>query len=125
MEVSIKFRTRIEKINRQIERDYKRTLAEAQELRNMMNLLEQQTAKKGVKGLRAAIKQLNGLTDCQIMRSKRAWEEYQELGLKCNQHGRHSVDLDMLKEMCKKVEKLAEDLLCFSLAHFRQVKQKS
>jgi hypothetical protein len=112
-------------LNRQIETDYERTLAKVRELKNVMNLLERQTAKTSLKDLRGAIKQLNGLTDCQIARSKRAWEEYQELKLKCNQHGRHSVDLDMLKETCKKAEKLAEDLLCYSLAHFKQAKQKS
>lgn len=125
MEVSTTLRARIEKANDKIERDYRRTLAEVQKIKNVINQLEQQSVKRSLKGLHAAIKYLNGLTDYQILRSKKAWEKYEKLELKCNQYAEHPVELAMLKEMCEKTEKLAADLLCYSLAHFKQAAEKS
>jgi hypothetical protein len=58
------------------------------------------------------------LTDFQILGSKNAWEEYRKLENYCKQFAFHSVELDNLKVVCKKMEELAADLLCYSLGRF-------
>jgi phage-related tail protein len=118
LEVSVELRTRIEETGRQIQRDYGKTLEKLQKLKNEMNRLEQQT--QSLKALNLAIKRLNRLTDSQIMRSKKAWEEYRKLEHECKQHVLYPVQLENLRAICKRTEGLAADLLCYSLARFKR-----
>lgn len=126
MEVSVELRARIEETERQIQRDYRKTLEKVQKLKNQMNILEQQTPKtQGLKALNSTIKRLNRLTDSQIMRSKKAWKEYRKLEQECKQCAPSPVQLDNLRTKCKKTEELAADLLCYSLARFKQSERQS
>ena len=121
----MELRARIEETGRRIQRDYGTTLEKLQELKNEMNKLEQQTQSRSLKALDFAIKRLNRLTDSQIMRSKRAWKEYRKLEQECKQCLRYPVQLDNLWGICKKTEGLAADLLCYSLARFKQSERQS
>lgn len=123
---SPKLRARIEETGRQIQENYRKTLETVQKLKNQMNKLEQQTPKaQSSKALNLAIKRLNRLTDSQIMRSKKAWEDYRKLEQQCRQPAVCPVQLDNLRAVCKKTEELAADLLCYSLARFKQSEQQS
>jgi ABC-type phosphate transport system auxiliary subunit len=117
---------RIEETGRQIQKDYRKTLAKVQKLKNKMNELEQHAPKtRDLKTLDLAIKRLNKLTDSQILRSKKAWIEYRKLEQECKQCTLCPVQLDDLRAICKKTEELAADLLCYSLARFEQSERQS
>jgi chromosome segregation ATPase len=118
--VSMELRARIEDAGRQIQRSYGKTLEKVQKLKNQINKLEQQTPKTRLKALNLAIERLDRLTDSQIMRSKKAWEEYRKLEQECRRYTPCPVQLDDLGALCKKTEELAADLLCYSLARFKQ-----
>lgn len=91
-----------------------------------MNKLEQQTLNtQNGKALDSAIKRLNRLTDYQITRSKKAWEEYRKLEQECKQRSLYPIQLDNLRAICKRTEELAADLLCYSLARFKQSERQS
>jgi hypothetical protein len=122
----MELRARIEETGRQIQRDYRETLEKVQKLKNNMNELEQHNPKtRGLKALDSAIKRLNRLTDSQILRSKKAWEEYRKLEQECKQCASCPVQLDGVRAICKKTEELAADLLCNSLARFEQSERQS
>ena len=123
LEASVELRTRIEETGRQIQRDYGKILEKLQKLKNEMNRLEQQA--ESLKALNLAIKRLNRLTDSQIKRSKKAWEEYRKLEQECKQCLSYSVQLENLRAICKKTEGLAADMLCYSLALFKQSERQS
>jgi vacuolar-type H+-ATPase subunit I/STV1 len=124
--VTIELRARIEETGRQIQRDYRKTLEKVQKLKNKMNKLEQHAPKtQNLKALDLVIKRLNRLTDSQILRSKKAWEEYGKFKQECEKCELCSVQLDNLRVICKKTEELAADLLCYSLARFEQSEQQS
>jgi vacuolar-type H+-ATPase subunit I/STV1 len=123
---SVELQARIEETSGQIQGDYRKTLEKVQKLKNQMNKLERQTPKtQSLKTLDLAIKRLNRLTDSQIMRSKKAWEEYRKLEQECKHCALCPVQLDNLKVICKKTEELAADLLCYSLARFKQSELQS
>ena len=125
MGASVELRARIEETGKQIQEDYRKALGKVQKLKNKMNELEQQTPNnQNAKALDSAIRRLNRLTDSQIMRSKRAWEEYRKLEQECKQQSLCTVQLDSLRASCKKTEELAADLLCYSLARFKQDKRQ-
>lgn len=126
MGITMELRARIEETGRQIQRDYRRTLEKVQKLKNKMNKLEQHSLKtQDLRALDSTIKRLNGLTDSQILRSKKAWKEYRKLEQECNQCVFYPVQLDNLRAICKKTEELAADLLCYSLARFEKSEQQS
>jgi hypothetical protein len=101
-------------------------LGKVQKLKNKMNELEQRTPKtRDLKALESAIKRLNKLTDSQILRSKKAWEEYRKLQQESKHCESCPVQLDNLRAVCKKTEELAADLLCYSLARFEQSERQS
>jgi arginine/lysine/ornithine decarboxylase len=123
---SVELGARIEEAERQIQRDYRKTLEKVKKLKNQMNKLEQQTPRtQGLKILDVVIKRLNRLSDSQIMRSKKAWEEYRKLEQECRQGALCPVQLDNLRAVCKKTEELAADLLCYSLGRFQQNQRQS
>jgi len=117
----VELRTRIEKTRRQIQRDYRKTFEKVKKIKNKMNELEQHNSKtRDLKALDSAIKRLNKLTDSQILRSKKAWEEYRKLEQESKQSAFSLDQLDNLRTICKNTEGLAADLLCYSLARFEQ-----
>jgi vacuolar-type H+-ATPase subunit I/STV1 len=122
----MELQARIEETGRRIQKDYRKTLEKVQELKNKMNEIEQHNTKtRGLKALDSAIKRLNKLTDSQILRSKKAWEEYRKLEQESKQCALHPFQLDNLRAICKKTEELAADLLCYSLARFEQSGRQS
>ena len=130
MEDYIKLRSQIEKTRKQTEREYAQVLIEIEGLKNNMNKLEQSIIKgehvastSGSDPLDLAIESLNELTDSQILRSKKAWEEYGKLETQCKQHALQPVELNNFKVLCKKMEELAADLLCYSLGRFKPTEQ--
>jgi tRNA U34 5-carboxymethylaminomethyl modifying enzyme MnmG/GidA len=122
---SVELRAVIEDAGRQIQREYRKTLEKVQKLKNQINKLEQHTPKTRLKALDLVIKRLNRLTDSQIMRSKKAWEEYRKLEQECKRCTACHVQLGELRTVCKKTEELAADLLCYSLARFKQSERQS
>lgn len=73
--------------------------------------------------LNSALGRLMQLTDSIIFESGRVWEEYGKLEHDCRVEGHEPPELNDLKEICKKTEEFATDLLCYSLAHFRRKTQ--
>ena len=125
MRVAVELRARIEETERQIQKDYGKTLEIVEKLKTKMNKLEQQTPDtQNGKALDSAIKRLNRITDSHILRSKKAWEEYRKFEHECKQRSQYPVQMDNLRAMCKKTEDLAADLLCYSLARFKQIEQQ-
>jgi hypothetical protein len=122
-----KLEARIEKARSQNEKDYENALKKVKKLKDIMNELEQnimqkkQRTSQDLKALRLAIRRLNRLTDYEIMRSRSAWEEYTKLEQDCKRLEMQSVQLDNLRVLCKKMEELAADLLCYSLGRFESL----
>jgi len=123
---SIELKNQIENAIKHTELDYAEALEAVERLKNKMNKLEQDISKKGQTAatmdsnfLDFTIKSLNELTDSQILRSKKAWEEYRKLEADCKQDSLQPIELDNLKILCKKMEELAADLLCYSLGRFK------
>jgi DNA repair exonuclease SbcCD ATPase subunit len=120
--------TRVESARKRTERDYERALKTVEKLKNRMNELEQDIIQKketrtieDLKVLDSAINRLDGLTDSEISRSRKAREEYRRLEQQCKTLDVQPVQLDDLRAMCKKMEEPAADLLCYSLGRFRSL----
>jgi chromosome segregation ATPase len=121
----IELQNQIEKRRKHTEREYAKVLKTVEMLKKKMNELEQDIRKEDPvadtsdsTSLGLAIKSLNELTDSQILRSKKAWEEYRKLENYCKRFAFQPVELDKLRVACKKMEELAADLLCYSLGRF-------
>lgn len=117
--------TQIEKARKQNDKDYEKALRKVKMLKDIMNELEQNMIQKkqtrtvqNLNALRSVIRRLDKLTDSETMRSRQAWEEYRKLEDDCKRLEVRSVQLDDLKALCKKMEGLAADLLCYSLGRF-------
>lgn len=115
-------RVRIENAASNIMEDYDRTLKTVGKLKEKMNELEQRMSQKrpeeveeDMYHLRLATERLNRLTDSQILRSKKAWKEYEELEHDCKMQTLQLPELDGLRAQCKKTEQFAADLLCYSM----------
>jgi hypothetical protein len=117
---------RIEQATRKIAYNYQRDLKEVEEAKTKINDLELTALDSGStknSGLNSALDQLMQLTDSIIFESGRVWEEYEKLEHDCKVEGHEPPELNDLKEVCKKTEEFATDLLCYSLAHFRRKTQ--
>jgi hypothetical protein len=126
MEDSLELQNQIERTRKQTEKEYAQVLMEVKGLKNGMNKLEQSISggeqvatMSDSNSLDLAIQSLNELTDSQILRSKKAWEEYRKLETCCTRCSVQPVELDNFKVLCKKMEELAADLLCYSLGRYR------
>ena len=117
---------RIEQATRKITQNYHKGLKEIEEAKTKINDLElaavdNESARNT--RLNSALDLLMQLTDSIIFESGRAWEEYEKLEHDCRVEGHELPELNDLKELCKKTEEFATDLLCYSLAHFRRKTQ--
>ena len=124
-------RIRIENAARNIMEDYDRTLKTVGKLKGKMTELEQRMSQKrpeeieeNMYHLRHATERLNRLTDSQILRSKKAWKEYEELEHDCKMQTLQLPQLDGLRTQCKKTEQFAADLLCYSMGLSRRKTSK-
>jgi hypothetical protein len=68
----------------------------------------------------SALGELLKLTDFTIAESERAWEEYRKLEHDCRIDTSEPSGLNDLRDLCKKTNEFATDLLCYSLAHFKR-----
>jgi seryl-tRNA synthetase len=124
-------RIRIEKATKDIAENYAKALKNVGKLKEKMSLLEAQVGNNnGVEAkcsdsLNSAIQSLDKLTDSQILRSKKAWKKYKNLEHDCKQHGLDLSQFGELRASCEKTEKLAADLLCYSMGHLRQRESQS
>jgi len=126
VEDSTELQNQIERAREQTESEYAEALKAVERLKNKMNDLEQGGSKNdqtaatsNSNSLDLAIESLNELTDSQILRSKKAWKEYRKLETHCKQYVLQPVELDNLRTLCKRMEELAADLLCYSLGRFK------
>jgi len=116
----------INKAVRDLEKSHEKALKDVEKMKETINRLElnmsrkRRTTSKDMDALNSAIQSLNELSDSQILRSERAWEEYEKLERDCKVHTLKPVGIDNLRVLCKETEELAANLLCFSLAHFRR-----
>jgi hypothetical protein len=112
---------RIEASTRAVKKNYDSALKAMEELKGKMNELERLIIRKGidenVNALKAAVDKLNELTDSQILKSKEAWQKYEELKLECKAQVAALLQLNEFYEACRKTEQLATDLTCYSLGH--------
>ena len=117
---------RLEQATRKIAQNYQKGLKEVEEAKTKINDLELTVLDSGSAKndrLNSALDLLMKLTDSMIFESGRAWDEYEKLEHDCKVDECESSDLDGLRELCKKTEEFATDLLCYSLAHFRRKTQ--
>ena len=120
-------RIRIENATRDVEKSYRKTLGKVSTLKEKMNKLEQSASRnssaktrKDFDSLNSAIESLNRLTDSQILKSKKAWNKCKKLEQDCKEQRSELPELDNLRALCKKMEELAADMLCYSLGHLKQ-----
>jgi hypothetical protein len=116
-------RDRLDEATRRIGRNYRKSLREVEEVKMKINDLEGAIADGRLaekSRLKSALNVLIQLTDSIAFESRRAWEEYERLEHDCNAEGRAPPGLNDLREVCKKTEEFATDLLCYSLAHFKK-----
>jgi len=117
----------IDKAIRDMEKNYGKAIKEVEKIKANLNELERIISEKGdaktiedMDKLNSTVEMLNRLSDSLILESERAWEEYKKLEHDCKIRELEPVGLDRLKVLCKKNERLAADLLCYSLAHFKR-----
>jgi hypothetical protein len=114
-------------MTRELTENHRKTLKEVDELRRRINELELSISNKGQDRtkededqLNSALDMLNRLSDSLILESGRAWEEYNKLEHDCKTSAFDHARLDDLRDVCKKTEEFAADLLCYSLARFKR-----
>jgi len=117
----------IDKATREIAQSYQKTMKSVEELKKQINGLELTISDKGhaktseeMDQLDSALGMLNELTDSLILGSGRAWEEYGRLEQDCRMNAFEPTGLNDLRDLCKKTEEFAADLLCYSLARFKR-----
>lgn len=115
-------RTEIERTVRDMERTYDEALVKIKELKDMMNTLEQKIRQDDdsekssyIRALNSASEKLNGLSDSLCLTSKKAWQTLTRLESRCRASQLNPALLDEVRALCLKTEKMAADLLCYSL----------
>jgi hypothetical protein len=119
----VELRDRIDEATKRIGRNYQKSLREVEGVKTKINDLEIAIADSGSaknSQLKSALNVLIRLTDSITFESGRAWEEYERLEHDWNAEGCEPLELNDLREVCKKTEEFATDLLCYSLAHFQK-----
>ena len=114
----------IEKAAVDMERSYNETLVKIKELKDTMNALEQELSRDNgsnksgyTRALNSASEDLNRLSDSLCLRTKEAWETLAGLERRCRARGLDLALLNGVRALCVKTEKIAADLLCYSLGH--------
>lgn len=123
----VEFQARIETAIGDLEKDCEKAVKAVKKLKDKMNELElkisDQTnprANRDLERLNSAIKRLDTLNDSLILKSARAWEEYEKLEHDCRTHAFEPAGLNDLRTQCQDMERLARDLLCYSLGFLRR-----
>jgi hypothetical protein len=121
--MKVELRDRIDEATRRIAQNYQKALKEVEQVKTKINDLELTVIDNGSANsnrLSSALDMLIQLTDSMIFESGRAWDEYEKLEHDRNADRIKSSELNGLRELCKKTEEFATDLLCYSLAHFKR-----
>ncbi len=115
-------RSRIETIAEDLQRFYNETLKAMADYKRKMTRMElaicrgETTAARAARvELNLAIENLDKLTDSLILRSKSALDDYRRLERDCKSFEFKPSALDNLRVICEKTERLASDLLCYSM----------
>jgi hypothetical protein len=61
--------------------------------------------------------ELNELSDSMVFISRDAWVKLSDLAKRCEREGGDPAILEPIHVLCKKIDVIAADLLCFSLGH--------
>jgi len=67
--------------------------------------------------LRKKSNELNDLSDSVVLISRDAWVKFNYLAQRCESEGSNPTLLEPVRVLCKTIEVIAADLLCFSLGH--------
>lgn len=67
--------------------------------------------------LRIKSNELNDLSDSIVLMSREAWMKFNDLAQRCESEGDDPRLLEPIRVLCKRIEVIAADLLCFSLGH--------
>ena len=121
--MKVELRDRIDEATRRIAQNYQKALKEVEQVKTKINDLELTVIDSGSASrdrLNSTLDMLIQITDSLIFENGRAWDEYEKLEHDCNADGYESSELNGLRELCKKTEEFATDLLCYSLAHFKR-----
>ena len=121
--MKIELRDRIGEATRRTAQNYQKALKEVEEVKTRINDLELTVIDSGSANkdrLNFTLDMLIQITDSMIFESGRAWDEYEKLEHDCNVDGYQPSELNGLRDLCKKTEEFATDLLCYSLAHFKR-----
>jgi len=118
------FIQRVEKTIRDFEEDDRKLLRTLRTLKDRITKLEGRVARKkqprDLDELDFAIESLDQLTDSQILASKKAWKSYEEFERECDGQPSKLARLNELQVVCKERERIAADLLCYSLGHLKK-----
>lgn len=126
MTEALTLQAEIDKATRDMEKSCDDTLRKIRKLKHTMNALEQtlgqgnsSMAADSMKALSHATKSLNNLSDSLLVRSRKAWQVYGRLEAKCKASGLDLARVEDIRVLCKRVEGMAADLLCYSLGHMK------
>ena len=122
---------RIKRATKETEQNYQVALGDLRELKTKINDLElviADSAYAKTSGdedkLDSAMDKLIKFTDFMISESERAWEEYRTLERDCRVSASEpsgvNAQMNALRDLCKKTDEFATDLLCYSLARFKR-----
>jgi hypothetical protein len=121
------FQIQVKKASESIEQSYWKTIKRIERLKKKINDLERSIGQKEtgqtfdhMKPLDRAKHRLDMISDSLILESKEAWVRYKTLENVSKEIKLENADLRRLRFSCEKIEGLAADLLCYSLAHFRK-----
>jgi len=67
--------------------------------------------------LRRKSDELNDLSDSTVLISRDDWIRFNDLVQRCESEGGDPALLEPVRVLCKRIEVIAADLLCFSLGH--------
>jgi len=67
--------------------------------------------------LRRKSGELNKLSDSLVLLSRASWLEFDALARLCDAEGDNPASLERVHALCKEIDVIAADLLCFSLGH--------
>jgi hypothetical protein len=67
--------------------------------------------------LRKKSNELNDLSDSIVLMSREAWVKFNNLAQRCESEEADPSLLEPIRVLCKRIEVIAADLLCFSLGH--------
>ena len=127
--IASELQSRINRATEETEENYRIALGQLGELKTKINDLELVIAdnayaktSRDKDKLDSAMDKLIKFTDFMIAESERAWEEYRTLERDCRigAHEPSNAQMNALRDLCKKTDEFATDLLCYSLAHFKR-----